>query len=93
MSMTQNEVEHLGDAIGVIAIRAAQEYLRVHGLKAEPATLAECISSWVRVKFPEAAADAKAAFACGMIEMGKQTFAASIAQAGIEAAKEAGQPQ
>lgn len=90
--MKQPEIEQLGEGIALIAIRAAKVYLDVHGLTADPGALSACISSWVKIKFPEAARDAMAAFDCGMVEAGKLSFAASIAQAGIEAAKEAGKP-
>lgn len=86
------EQSEFGDNIALIAVRAANQYLASHGLQANPASLSACISSWLLIKLPEAIADAKEAYACGMEEIGKQTFALTIAQAGIEAAKEAGMP-
>ncbi len=71
------------------ATRGAQEYLRAHGLTADERALAECLKTWVRLKLPEALADAKAALDCHMTQVAQATFTASMVQAGIQAAKEA----
>lgn len=76
-----------------IAVRAAVEYLRVHNLTAQDAALTACLRSWLKIKLPEALRDAKEAFDCHMGQVAEATFALTIAQAGIEAAKEAGQPK
>lgn len=92
MQTKDPETAQFGDKIALIAIRAANQYLATHGLTADKPALAACLSSWLKIKLPEAIADAKEAMDCGMDEIGKQTFALTIAQAGIEAAKECGFP-
>jgi len=84
---------NLGEAAAQIAMRAALQYLRAHGLEADPAALAETLRSWVKIKFPEALADVRKALEARMDKVAEQTFAASMALAGIEAAKEAGFPR
>ena len=72
-----------------IAAHGAAMYLQKNGLRADAAALAECLKSWVLAKLPEALADAKKALDCHMDTAAAQTFAATMLQAGIEAAKEA----
>ena len=67
-------------------------YLETHNLTASPDTLASCLTSWVRAKLPEALRDAQEAVDAGLSEYGELTYKATIALAGIEAAKEAGFP-
>ena len=74
-----------------VAANAALAYLAAHNLNADKAALADCIMSWIRAKLPEATNDALEAYKCGMQAAGDATFKATMAQAGIEAAKEAGQ--
>ena len=74
------------------AIRGAVEYLKAHNLAADPDALLSCVRSWCKIKLPEALRDAKDALDAGMSEVAEQTFAATMALAGIEAAKEAGSP-
>ena len=74
------------------AARSAVEYLKAHNLKADPDALLSCIRSWCKIKLPEALRDAKDALDAGMSQAAEQTFAATMALAGIEAAKEAGLP-
>lgn len=85
-------VDNLADAAAMIALRAARAYLDQHKLTATPTALSACLTSWVNAKLPEALADARSAFACHMDKAAVQTFGASMALAGIEAAKEAGEP-
>ena len=85
-------MEKLLNAGLVIANRAANEYLAGHGLKADEKALVACLTSWVQTKFPEAMKDARTALDCGMKQVAEQTFAASMALAGVEAAKESGFP-
>lgn len=75
-----------------IAFGAAKKYLAVHSLKADEKILWEACKSWVKIKLPEAMKDAKEAAECGMDKIATQTFGLSIAEAGIEAAKECGWP-
>lgn len=77
-----------------IAAKAALDYLQTHGLEADRAALVECVMSWIKAKLPEAINDALDAFSVpGMERVGEATFAATMMQAGIEAAKEAGFPK
>jgi hypothetical protein len=75
-----------------VAIRAAFAYLRNNRLVADNTALAACLKANIRARIDEAMADAKAAFACGMREAAQATFNATIALAGIDAAKECGRP-
>ncbi|MGH8897007.1 MAG: hypothetical protein ACRDZ4_08310 [Egibacteraceae bacterium] len=88
----KNSPEQLAQAAAQIAMRGAREYLNRHSLKADPAALSETLRSWVKIKLPEALKDAKDAIEAGMHQIAEQTFAASMFQAGIEAAKEASKP-
>jgi len=73
-----------------LAMRGAGEYLRAHNLTADPTSLSACLRSWVKIKLPEALRDAREAIECNMHQAAEATFAATMVQAGIEAAKEAG---
>lgn len=83
----------LAACCATIAARGASEYLKAHNLTADPAVLAACLRSWVHIKLPEALADSKAALDCHMGQVAEATFAATMMQAGIEAAKEASRPK
>ena len=74
-----------------IALTSAVEYLRVHDLTADPAALADCITSHVKAAIPAALHDARMAIEARMAHVANATFGASISLAGIEAAREAGQ--
>lgn len=76
-----------------VAEKAAREYLRTHGLKSvDPDAAGACLKSWIMHKLPGAMKDAKDALDCGMKQIAETTFRASMALAGIEAAKEFGVP-
>ena len=90
--MNAAAIDSLGSIFADTAMRAAVEYLRVHSLKADVDALLECLRSWCRIKLDEALRDAKEAIACNMMQVAMATFKATAAQAGIEAAKEAGFP-
>ncbi len=71
------------------AMRAAAEYIRVHGLKVldyDAATA--CLKTYVKTRLLQALLDAREAFEAGMGAVAQQTFLASMRLAGIEAAKE-----
>jgi len=76
-----------------IAARAAVVYLRQHNLDANPKALEATLKSWVKITLLEALRDAKQALEAGMGSAAEATFQASMALAGIEAAKEAGFPK
>ena len=82
----------LGDAAIRFALQGAQQYLSTNKLTADPVALSACVRSWVKIKLPEALRDAKEALACNMGKVAEMTFASSMIQAGIEAAKEASKP-
>jgi hypothetical protein len=92
MGMTEIAIQSLGDAAVACVLAGCREYLTKHNLTADPETLAACCRSWAKIKLPEALRDAKEAMACGMTQVAEQTFKATMVQAGIEAAKEAGVP-
>lgn len=75
------------------ATTAALAYIRQHQLHLDDCgPLNACIAAHVKAAMPAALHDAKEAIDCGMRDVAEHTFAASMALAGIEAAKEAGQP-
>ncbi len=79
--------------IGIqIVTSGAREYMTKHNLKANQDALAACCKSWLKIQLPIALRDAKEALDCGMTHVAEATFKASLFQAGIEAAKEAGLP-
>lgn len=83
----------IGAEAADVAMRAAVAYLRNHDLQADLGALAACLKVHVRAALPEAIADARAAIEAHMPSgIAAQTFAASMALAGIEAAKEVGTP-
>lgn len=85
-------MKQLIDAACRIAAKGAMEYLRVNHLTADNDALAACLKSWVKAKWDEAMRDAKEALEANMGQVAESTFAASMLQAGIEAAKEASRP-
>jgi len=83
----------LTEVAATIAARSAGRYLERHNLKAEsPESLAESLRAMVKIRLPEALRDAKEALDCHMDKAAEATFAATMAEAGIDAAKEAGFP-
>ena len=86
-------VDTLGQIAVETATRAALEFLRAHDQEADNAALAECLRSWCKAKLPGALHDAREAIEAGIGQVAEATFRASMAQAGIEAAKEAGFPR
>jgi hypothetical protein len=89
--MTCKSIDSLGSIAAEVAMRAAAEYVRAHNLKVlDYAAAAECLRSYCKVYLPIALKDAKDALDCGMSQVAEMTFKATMAQAGIEAAKEYG---
>ena len=84
--------ERLADVAAQVAGRAAYVYMDKHGLKAEPSALAESLKAMVKLRMGEALHDAKEALDCGMRKMAEMAFVATMIEAGIDAAKEAGFP-
>jgi len=88
-----DSIDKLGTAASQTAMKAAAEYLRKHNLGADVDALCECIRAHMRAALPGALNDAKAALDANMGAVAERTFLASMALAGIEAAKEAGFPK
>jgi hypothetical protein len=89
---TMNSVDSLGTLGANVAMKSAANYLHANKMTADVDALLECLRSWCKVQLPVALADAKEAADCGMNQIATATFSASMALAGIEAAKEAGFP-
>lgn len=87
--MMTTQVDRLGTIAADVAMRAAAEYIRINNLKVldyDAAT--ECLRSYCKSRLPMALKDAKDALDCGMGQVAEATFKATMAMAGIEAAKE-----
>jgi len=88
--MKESDMSALAQAGITFVVKGAQQYLQAHNLyPVSNDALAECCKAWAKIKLPEALNDAKEAFACNMNQVGVATFAATMMQGGIEAAKEA----
>ena len=88
--MKRADTEALSEQTLHIAAQAAMRYLETHNLTASPDALASCLTYRVRAKLPEALRDAQEAVEAELPAYGELTYKATIALAGIEAAKEAG---
>ena len=77
----------LASASVTIAMEAAARFIARNNLKVDFGCLTENLKIQVKAKLPEALADAQAAIACRMTAVAEQTFAATIALAGVEAAR------
>lgn len=83
------EKNGLVDAAVTIGTRAAAEWFRSHPeARRDDAAFAECLRANLKIRLPEALRDAKEAMDAGMSKIAETTFAATIALAGIDAAKE-----
>lgn len=74
-----------------IAYKAAQTWLTRNNKTADPDALAACVLSWTRASVRAALLDARDAIRANMEQYAVMTFQASMALAGVEAAKEAAQ--
>lgn len=93
MTTSERNLDALASIAAETAMRAAATYLQTHNLKVldyEAAT--HCLRSWVKSRLPGALDDARQAIEVNMGLAAEQTFRLSMAQAGIEAAKEFGWP-
>jgi len=89
MTIATMNIDNLGTLAANVAMRAAAEYVRANNLKVldyDAAT--ECLLSYCKSWITIALRDAKEAIDCGMMQVAETTFKATMAQAGIEAAKE-----
>ena len=83
--------KELAEAATKIAARGAAEYLRAHSRQADSTALAEALQRQITAKMQGALDDAAEALACHMESIAEHTFAASMMQAGSEAAKDVAQ--
>lgn len=86
--MEETKLLDLAKVAMVIAGQSANLYLEKWG-KAAPPDLLDFVRIQVIDSIASALDDVRAAFDCGMIEAGEATFKASMALAGIRAAKKA----
>ena len=87
------QLDTLAKTAANIAMNAAAKYIRHHNLKVVDYNVAcDCLKGWIKLSLPQALEDAKAALDANMSQIAQTTFRASMAQAGIEAAKEFGFP-
>lgn len=92
--MNDVALKQLSDTMITVAARAAHRYFDVHNCKpVSDDAFADCLRVMIKVHYPKAMADAKEAMDCGMTQVAEQTFIATMAQAGIEAAKECSAPK
>lgn len=93
--MAKTNEELLVNAATTIALRAAREWMDARGVKIPEGgwpDFADCLRANLKIRLPEALRDAREAMECGMTQVAETTFAASIAIAGIDAAKEVAVP-
>jgi len=88
-----NPIDRLVETAADIAMKAAAEYARVNGLKYETEAMVACLRAHLKAGWKAALYDAKQALDAGMPQVAEATFKASMAQIGIEAAREAGFPE
>jgi 3-polyprenyl-4-hydroxybenzoate decarboxylase len=83
-------INTLGKLAGDVMSRAAIAYLKKNGklTLASADALEEPLKRHSRIALPQALEDAKAALDCGMRDAAQLTFKATLALAGIAAAKE-----
>lgn len=85
--MGDEAIQMLSRMAMAIATNAAKTFMTKHGLSASNEALATTLQKELAAAIPDALADAREAFNCGMIEVADQTFRASMALAGIKAAQ------
>jgi hypothetical protein len=88
-SFTCRDNAALATTAANIAARAAAEYLRQNNLTVDLDRLSACLKTQCKARIMEAIRDAKEALDANMAQAAQMTVAASMALAGIEAAKEA----
>src|SRR5262249_44016903 len=86
----QEAIDKLGTAAADFALSAALQYLRVHHLTADPDALLESLKAHVRARLPESLAEARQALDCNMVHVANRLFMATMALAGVDAAREVG---
>jgi len=83
----ENDLVHIA---AEASMRAAVRWLDNHPLATyDDTVLVECLRSQVKASFREALRDTKEAIMCGMDDVARHTFAATMVVAGIKAAQEA----
>lgn len=89
--MNATTIDRLGTAAAETAMRAAADYLRPRAKLTTDADLdraASLIRNHAKAAVGPALDDARAAIDCGMVQVAETTFLATMAAAGIAAAKE-----
>lgn len=82
-------MENLIEATIRIGVKSAKMWYETQGRTFEITdAFCDCLKANIKIRMPKALADAKEALEVGMNEIAEQTFAAEIALAGIDAAKE-----
>jgi hypothetical protein len=71
-----------------IVVRAYQAWFAAHPEAREGDGKLECIKANAKIRLPQALAEARQAIEIGMVQVAEKTFAATMALAGIDAAKE-----
>lgn len=87
--MTDTNINRLATIAAETCMKAAAEYIICNNLKVVDYDAATaCLQTWCKSKLDEALADAKQALDANMGQIAEITFKATMAKAGIEAAKE-----
>ena len=87
--MNARQIDNLGTIAADVTMKAAAEYIRANNLKVLDYDVAtEVLRDYCKTWLNQALSDAKDAIECGMTQIAEATFKATMAQAGIEAAKE-----
>lgn len=87
--MTDQQLDTLARIASDTAMRAAADYVRVHGLAVpDYETASQVLRAEVKLVIGPALDDAKQAFAAGMGHVAECTFKAAMVAAGFKAAKE-----
>jgi hypothetical protein len=93
MTTNNTAIEALGTKAANMAITASVRWLQTQGwtidqIRAKAAYLSVALKSVVHAALDVAMNDAREAMACGMVDAAQATFAATMAIAGIDAAKQ-----
>ena len=86
--VSDRSLEQLVKCAADIAMRAAATYANTHNLQVDADQLVIALRQHVHKVLPEAITDAHDATTCGMGGWAATVFAASLAQAGIDAVDE-----
>lgn len=89
--MTDQSIEQLGRIAADTAMRAAADYVRLHGIRVEDYDQAtQVLRAEIKASLDDALGEAKQALDAGMGRVAEATFRSNMAAAGIRAAKQFG---